>query len=253
MSQVNQSAPVTLPLLYSSVDALDRDKHRMLRLASVDEPYAFAREASMLPAVLAEFRSASLDLPILFMDNGSEISPFFLVGLTAGNNVFVDAKGDWTARHVPAYLRRYPFVGADAEGDQQIICFDPASKALQHNEGEALFGDDGAVTPALERVIGFVNEYVKAARETQAFCRSVASLELFKKIDVDIRTPKGHSASFHGLLVIDEAKLNTLGKSDFNALRAEGFLSGIYAHLASLANIAGVGERHDKTELQKAA
>lgn len=253
MTYINQSKSEPLPLFYSAVEALDRDKHRKLRLNSLDAPFSFARGANMLPAVLAEFRSASVDLPILFFNNGQEISPFFLVGLRSGSNVFVSDSGDWSGRHVPAYLRRYPFIGAATDGDQQVICFDPASKALQSSDGEKFFGDDGAPTPTLGRVMDFVNQYVAAARETQEMTRDIAALDLFKKVDIDIRTPNGHTASFHGFLAIDEEKFDSLGDDDFMLLRSKRYIAGIYAHLASLSNISGVGERYDKIQPETAA
>jgi len=236
------------PLFYSGIEALDRDRHRALRLGTIEHPFAFARTAHVLPALAIEFANACRDLAILFVKEQNEISPLFLVGHRAGLNSFVDADGNWAGRHVPAYLRRYPFIGMTSNENEQAICFDPACPALQSTNGELLFTEDGKPSLALESVMNFVGEYFVAAQETRAFSRELQTLGLLQSIDVRITSGSGHHSSFHGFLAVDENALASLGQADFDALRRKGYLPAIYAHLLSLANLKDLGARSDDVE-----
>ena len=130
-----------LPLFYSSIAVLDRNTHRQSRLAPPKAPYAFAAGAHVLPALMAEFAPACRDMPILFLEEQGAVSPLFMVGMRPGEGCFVDAEGRWRGQHAPAYLRRYPFIGGDLAGEQQVICLDGGYAGLQEAEGERLFDD----------------------------------------------------------------------------------------------------------------
>lgn len=237
-----------LPLFYSGIEALDRDRHHALRLGAVERPFAFAQAAHVIPALVAEFPNACRDLPIVFVEEQGEISPLFLVGHRAGLSSFVDAGGNWIGRHVPAYLRRYPFIGATSSENEQAICFDPACPALQTSGGEMLFTDEGKPSPTLERVMNFVAEYFVVAQQTREFARELHRLGLLRAIDVRITSASGIHSSFHGFLTVDEAALAALGEAEFEALRRKGYLAAIYAHLLSLANLNDLGTRADDAE-----
>ena len=59
---------------------------------------------------------------------GDEFRPVALLGLNAGQNLFVDAAGKWQASYVPAIIRRYPFALTPRGTDgQYIVCLDEGS------------------------------------------------------------------------------------------------------------------------------
>lgn len=242
------SSSQSLPLFYSGVEALDRDRHRALRLDRLERPFAFASQAHVLPALLGEFPNACRDMTILFVEEQQTVSPLFLVGHRAGISSFVDASGNWTGRHVPAYLRRYPFIGATSSENEQAICFDPGCAALQSEHGELLFAEDGAPTATLERVMGFVGEYFAAGQVTRDFMQALQTHGLLRAIDVRITSALGHHSAYHGFLAVDEPALASLGEAEFTSLRRKGYLTGIYAHLISLANLNDLGRRADDAE-----
>lgn len=232
-----------LPLFYSSIAALDRNTHREARLSPADKPYAFAAQAHVLPALMAEFAIACRDMPILFLEEAGAVSPLFMVGMRPGESRFVDGEGRWRGQHAPAYLRRYPFIGGDVSSDQQIVCVDGGFTGLQDQTGERLFGEDGEPSEALQRVIGFVAEYSDAAKATAAFTAALKALDLFQTINVEIRSADGATSSYTGFSAISEERLNALPDEAWIDLRRKGYLVPIHAHLISLANFALLGER----------
>ena len=232
-----------LPLFYSSIAALDRNTHREARLAPIDKPYAFAAQAHVLPALMAEFVPGCRDMPILFLDEGGTVSPLFMVGMRPGESRFVDGDGRWRGVHAPAYLRRYPFIGGDVSAEQQIICVDGGYAGLQNEAGERLFGEDGEPAEALQHIIGFVAEYAEAAKATGVFTAAMKELDLFQTINIDIRAADGTTSSYSGFSAIAEDRLNALPDEVWLDLRRKGYLVSIHAHLISLANFALLGER----------
>ncbi len=63
--------PATLPLLYNSVEAVDRDMHQNKRRQR-SSGYAFAGATHVIPALANESAFACRDLPILLIDDGVE-------------------------------------------------------------------------------------------------------------------------------------------------------------------------------------
>jgi hypothetical protein len=223
----------THPLFYRSVVPLNREAHRKLRLDQGDQPYAFASKTHIIPAVIDEFPVAARHLPILFVPGSPLPSPVFLVGLTPGQNVFVDGQGNWSNSYVPAFVRRYPFMLGETPEGGSLACIDETFPAFKKSNGEALFERDGSDSVFLQQKIRLINDYFAAAKRTDAFARVLHDLQLLRGVTIETKA-EGVSAALHGLLVVNETRLNELPADDFMNLRQQGFLSVIYAHIVSL-------------------
>ena len=99
----------SMPLFYKSVVALDRNAHARLKVRD-PENFLFTANAPLLPLLTAEFAPIAREYPIVFMNDEGTIIPVALTGMPQGKNLFLNEKGLWDARYVPAYVRRYPFV-----------------------------------------------------------------------------------------------------------------------------------------------
>lgn len=226
------------PLFYQNIVPLDRARHRDLRLVRETKPFAFAATSHIIPAVVDEFALAARFLPILFIPAAPHPTPVFLVGTRTGQNLLVDSEGKWIDPYVPAFVRRYPFMLGTPEGASPIICVDDKYEGLrQQDVGERLFAEDGADTPLLQDYARLTETYFAAAKRTETFLETLAALQLLRSVTVEIRSETGANTALHGFLTIDENRLNALPDADFLKLRAEGFLSAIYAHLFSLAAV----------------
>lgn len=238
MNDVAQPAGNRNPVLYKSVTALNRELHKELRLKALPEPLSFGRGTHLIPAVVDEFAAAARELPIVFLPEGDLISPGFLVGLRAGHNGFITPEGLWSASYMPAYLRRYPFVLGDVQGQDPVLCFDDSFSGLNPSDGEALFMADGAATPFLESAMQFAANFREAGQRTASFVSALKSRDLFKSVTMDVKNNKAGQATIHGLLVVDEEKLRALPADVVDDLHKLGILPAVYAHLISLGGIA---------------
>jgi hypothetical protein len=240
MTEPATSAVVKNPVLYKSVTALNRETHKLVRLKPLAKPLSFGLGTHLLPAVVDEFASAARELPIVFLPEGDQISPVFLLGLRSGHNGFITPEGLWTASYIPAYLRRYPFILGEVEGRDPVLCFDDSFGGINQSDGQALFKDDGAATPFLESTMQFAANFREAGQRTAEFVRKLKDLDLFKAVTMDVKNPKAGQATIHGLLVVDEEKLRGLPADVIVDLHKLGILPAVYAHLLSLGGIANL-------------
>ncbi len=94
-------------MLFHHLVPLHRTHHRGQASA---QGYLWARNVHAMPVQLTEFGQLLLHYPIVFAEDGV---PWVLFSLTAGQNPFVDAEGEWRAEcYIPAYARAYPWTWA---------------------------------------------------------------------------------------------------------------------------------------------
>lgn len=231
-------------ILYSDVVPLNRDNHRSLRLDTRDDRFAFARGTNVVPALVDEFVAAGPHLPILFVPGVGLPVGVFLIGLNSNENILVDADGGWRGDHLPAYVRRWPFVLGEVEGRDPVICIDQTYQSPADGSGEPMFDDKGAETPALIERIRLVNGYFEAAKRNEAFVKRLVELSLLRSVTIDAKFATGASIALHGFLTVDAEKLEALPDAAFLSLRRDGFLAPIYAHLQSLGSVERLRKLH---------
>ncbi|MEA1673351.1 SapC family protein [Nitrospirillum sp. BR 11163] len=222
----------TLPLFY---------KQPRLMQAAVDEAmslrvpthYGFAAGAHAVPLVMGEFAAACRSLPILFA--GEAAAPIALLGLREGKNLFVNADGGWERDvHIPAYVRRYPFIFLeDAEADQLTLCVDEAADAVVAGTENPFFVN-GAPTDLTLQALDFARQYQASHALTISFVAALLEGGLLIERRADITLPSGETPSLSGFRVIDEEKLNRLPAEVLAYWRDKGWLAAAYAHLISL-------------------
>lgn len=238
MNATAAPAAALFPVLYKSVTMVNRETHRGLRLKTMPKPLSFAQGTHLLPAVADEFAAAARELPIVFLPDGDAISPVFLLGLKEGRNSFVTKEGYWSGMYMPAYLRRYPFLMADVEGSEPVLCMDEKFPGLNSGEGQAFFAGDGELSPFLQEAMAFSAKFHAAGRQTQALIARLKALDLFKPVSIDVKNDRIGQASVTGMLVVDEEKLRALPDAVVIELFRTGALPAIYAHLMSLGAVS---------------
>src|SRR5262245_41509961 len=98
-----------LPQFYRNPVPLDPVRHAKAGLKNRDD-FGFARGTNAIALTGAEFASAARAYPIVF-SAAAPVVPFAVVGLRDGDNLFLDAAGNWREdTYIPAYVRRYPFI-----------------------------------------------------------------------------------------------------------------------------------------------
>ena len=224
-------------MFYEKPVLLNREAHKAKKI-SPSNSYAFASKANSLYLAGVEFIEACKEYPIVFTQVGQgKIVPVAMMGLREGENLYVDKDGKWSAGYVPAFVRRYPFVLAELEGQQMGVCIDEGYSGLNEKDGEALFDSKGNNTPFLQNALDFLNRYQVEYLRTDRFCQRLKDMGLLMEMNAKADLFDGTSFMVNGLMVVDERKLLQLTDAQALELYRSGELSWIYAHLVSLSNL----------------
>ena len=229
-------------LFYETIVAVDKDKHRHLRIGEIHN-YAFAAKTNSVPVTLVEFFETAKEYPIVFAGPPEALAPAALLGLRSDENLFVSTEGKWDARYIPAFVRRYPFVLAPAQNQQLLVCLDEAHPAVGAADGQALFTQAGEPTPFLQNAIQFLRQFQIEAEHTRQFMQKLQELQLLQEVAARAELKTGGSHQLNGFSVINEARFRALDKDTVDELFRKGWLSLIDAHLLSLGNLGRLIDR----------
>lgn len=230
-------------MFYEQPVALNRDLHRSKKVAPA-QSLAFAKSANAVHIVGAEFGDASKEYAVVFSPQADGlISPVVVLGFRNDENLMLGVDGKWLGKYLPAFIRRYPFVLADMDGDQKSVCIDQAYSGFNDTVGEPLFGADGANTAFFQNALDFLNQYQTENLRTAQFCKRLQDSGVLVQMNAKADLYDGSSFSLNGLLIVDEKKLLALGDREALEIFRAGELSWIYAHLMSLGNLNGLVER----------
>jgi len=237
---MSNDTPITA-FFYQNPVVLDREQHKALRL----QPNAtaqFAAKNQAVPLLAAEFPEACLEYPIVFTkgQDGQWLA-LALTGLQAGDNAFVDAKGQWTSRYVPASVRRYPFILAESDNKQLSLAADLSAPQLG-KEGEPLFDSQGEPTDLAKSVLQLLADFQTQAQRSSAIAQQLEQAGLLTQQNLQVRLGE-RSAVVEGVWIIDEVKLRELPDDKIVAWFKGGEMAVIHAHMLSLRNLVPLLER----------
>jgi len=215
-----------------------REAHQTKKIKPV-QTFKFASEIHMVSVMMHEFLNAASVYPIVFLEDTEQetFRPMALLGLEPETNLFVDHEGGWKAPYIPAIIRRYPFALAKTPNDDQFtICIDEASNAVNDDEGQPLFNDDGTIAPVMEQVKQYLTGLQQMETITSEFCKKLKEKYMFTPLNMNVREAETVKR-LTGAYAIHEEKLNNLSDADFLDFRKNNFLPAIYSHLTSLTQI----------------
>jgi hypothetical protein len=232
-----------LPLFYARPKVLLPAQHTGCSMAP-EAHYGFTAATNAVPLVVAEMATACRHFPVVFTDEAVP-QPVAVLGLRAGENLFVDAQGRWQSGcYVPAYVRRYPFIFLEDEARAQFtLCIDEAAAVLKEGRGNPLFDDAGRPTALTQAALAFCRDYQAQHAPTAAFTRALAAAGLLVDHRADVVLNDGRRMSLSGFKVIDEAKFNAMPDAEFRRWRAKGWLAPAYAHFVSVSAWSALVDR----------
>src|SRR6202008_2672610 len=145
-------------LFYTRPEPLTPELHGKLGVKRLDGPFKFAKAGHAIPLTVGEFPVAAVTGPIIFV--GEEKLPLSVMGLNAGDNMFLRPDGLFEPGvYVPAYIRRYPFVFANDDSNQQmVLCIDREADFIVEG-GNMPFFVDGKPSDYTQRCIEFCNNF----------------------------------------------------------------------------------------------
>lgn len=227
-------------LIYERVVPLSSETHRDVSV-KMSGSFDFARDLNSVPLLAAEFAAAVSDHPIVFAGQGEAIFPAVLLGLQDGVNLSVDAAGNWTGGYTPAFLRRYPFVFSQNEGNF-TLCVDEAFTGLNRNgRGERLFDADGNRTQFLQTMLSFVSQFQAQFERTRLFCQRLVALNLLEPAQARYNLPDGRSGTLSGFMTINRERLKAISEDAMKEMFATDELELCFIHLHSLQNVSRLG------------
>ena len=232
-------------LFYDKPIALNKIEHASTRIKPSSDDFSFAARTNSVILAGVEFTEAAKEYPVVFAQAGEKVVPIALLGLRNEENLYVN-EGQWDARYVPAFVRRYPFVLAETgEEGQRIVCIDESYKGFSTEEGEPLFANDEP-TPLLQRAIDFLEEYQKQYLRTEQFVKRLQEYDLLVTLNAKVDMPDGEQFSLNGLLAVDEQKMLQLSDEKALELYRSGELAWMYCHLMSLGSMSVLAEKITK-------
>jgi len=226
-------------------------RSQKVRLPAPGAVPEFAQRGNAIPISCTEFQPAMREYPIVFTsgDKGASFAPVAVLGITAGENLFV-ADGAWARGvYVPAYARRYPFCMArvtldKVERKDRLICIE---EAYIDEHGEPMFdakGEPSAKWSDIERLLSQYEADLERSREMCALLGDYGLLEPFT-MQATLSKDKGGGGALHltGMHRVAEKNLANLNAAQLKNLMRKGLLARIYLHLLSLENFARLLER----------
>ncbi|WP_233233245.1 SapC family protein [Bordetella sp. LUAb4] len=224
----------SLPLFYVEPRPLNANLHGNLSLSG-GKGFAYAAKTNAVPLVATELPTACRHFPIVFTD-GPQPAPVAVLGVRAGENLFVGADGKWReGTYIPAYIRRYPFIFTEnADRSQFTLCVDEAADAVVEGRDNPFFDEAGEPTALARSALDFCRDYQNQHAFTTEFATALAEADLLVENRADITLADGQRLALSGFKVVDEAKFNKLPDETFLRWRANGWLPLVYCHLLSI-------------------
>lgn len=236
-------------LIYGKVVAVSKERHLNWSVKS-GKDYSFARATNSLPLMAVEFPSAASEYTIIFVGSKEDnaIMPALILGVR-DENLYLTETGDWNAKYVPAFVRRYPFVFSSSnDSDKFILCIDEDFEGCnQEGRGERLFDADGEQTQFLDTTLEFLKEYQAHFQRTQLFCQRLNEFNLLEPMHASLTLKSGEKYTLDGFMAVSRDKLKELSGEQLAKLVALDELELIYLHLQSIRNFSAMGQLVSQT------
>jgi len=228
--------------MFKEMVPVNKDRHGKKKVLPVKN-FKFTEKINMAYVTMHEFARASSNYPLVFIEDTKEdtFRPVVLLGLEAGENLFLSEDGAWNTNYIPAVIRRYPFAlakGNDSEEDRYVVCVDESSDLLNDTDGMDIFDETGEPTEMIENVKRYLGELQQLDRITLEFIKYLSENNLFAPLNMRIGGGNdGAIRNLTGCYVLNEERLKKFSDAKFLELRKKGYLPAFYAQLFSLSQI----------------
>ncbi|MFT4862956.1 MAG: hypothetical protein ACI95C_002180 [Pseudohongiellaceae bacterium] len=201
-----------------------------------NKDYGFTSQHAICPVVVAELPRAILSLPVGFTMLDGAYSPVAILGLEDGQNVVVDAAGNWRGAYIPNNYQCYPFSVAERD-DTLFLCIDEeVAQVSESTTGEPFYDEEGLPTKVVQDLLTFLTANVTGAKKTAALCQKLSEFKLLEPWPIHYSIAK-ETKEVAGLYRINEVALNKLSPELFTELRDSGALLLAYCQLLSMTHL----------------
>lgn len=229
-------------LIYNTALPISRARHFDCSLEP-SEHFGFSAGINSVPLTAVEFPLAVAEYPIVFAGQPGELVPAVILGLHGDQNLFLTPELSWSAKYIPAFIRRYPFVFSRS-GDRFLLCVDEEYPGFnRQGHGQRFFAENGEMAPFVNNVLKFLQEYQSQFSRTQLFCAKVEKLDLLEPMQAQINIDGGERRLLSGFQAVNRAKLKALPGDKLAELAATDELELLYLHLQSMNNFEALKDR----------
>lgn len=231
-------------MFYESAVPVSASRHADLSVET-GAGYAFASHASAVPIMALEFITAASEYAIVFTAVGEEIFPAVVLGMRSDQNLYLGTDGKWSAKYVPAFIRRYPFVfSASADRKTLTLCIDESYAGLnREGKGQRLFDEERKPAAYTQRVLKFLQDFQAHFQRTRQFCQRLKGLGVLEPSGVQVTAAGGEKISLGGFMVVNRKKLREVPDDKLLAMAKSDELELLHLHLYSLRNFAEMKDR----------
>ena len=162
----------------------------------------------------------------------------------------------WLGSYIPAYIRRYPFIlaNADEQANSFAVCIDESYSGFNTaGEGDRLISDNGGHGEILANSVKFLEEFHKHSQVTSTFCQAIADAGLVESMQANFSMKSGSTFSLAGLYCVPRNKIKALSAEQLNLFVDRDYLDLLYLYIYSLSNMDKLIRRYDEAEKASAA
>src|SRR5438874_408643 len=172
-------------LIYKSAVPVTRARHFDCFVES-SANYAFSGDVNSVPLMAVEFPEAANEYAIVFAGTGEDVAPAVILGVRDDQNLYLSKDSAWSAKYIPAFVRRYPFVFS-REGDRFLLCIDEEFRGFnREGRGHRMFDSEGKPSVYVDNVLKFLQEYQRHFLRTQAFCARLRELDVLEPMQAQV-------------------------------------------------------------------
>ncbi len=227
-------------MFYSKPVPLTKEAHAKFGVKQVAKPYEFMEKQHFMPLTANEFGAASASFPIIFA--GQDRAPLGVMGIRAGENLFVDDGQFAQDFYMPSFARRYPFVLAgDTENDRFVVCVDEDAECVTNKKPQQLFFEKDDTTNFTKEAFQFLQNFERDRQATSLLIKKFQEHDLFepKEMNFQGQNADGTPAERQKIadyFAVSEEKLKALPAETLKEFNDLGYLAVAHAHLVSLGN-----------------
>lgn len=227
-------------MFYQNPQPLSQDKHAKHGVKQVAKPFEFMANQHFLPLTAPEFGSAAASYPIIFA--GEERTALAVMGIRAGENLFVTEGQFAQDFYMPAFARRYPFVlASDQPNDRFVVCVDESAECVTDKGPQQKFFDGADTSAFTKEAFQFLQNFERDRQATDLMIKTFRNLDLFEQKEMNFQgqNPDGTPAERQKIadyFAVSEEKLKALPAETLKEFNDMGYLAVAHAHLVSLGN-----------------
>ena len=241
MAEAQQPVAVTGNVMfYKNPQPMTKEKHGTSGVTQIAKPFEFMADQHFMPLTAPEFGAAAASFPIIFA--GEERSPLAVMGIRAGENLFVNEGQFEQDFYMPAFARRYPFVLAgDQANDRFVVCVDEDAECVTKKAPQQKFFDGDDTSAFTKEAFQFLQNFERDRQATDVMIKTFKEHDLFEQKEMNFQgqNPDGSPAERQKIadyFAVTEDRLKKLSVGTLKEFNENGYLAVAHAHMVSLGN-----------------